>query len=601
MLIKFNKKFLISIIIVVSLISVAFTGIEIYYLNAANPSNAYYGPKVNISIVNPNNFSSNANLTESIQIMSENPSYLWPSGFSTIGSMTLPAQGNMTIFNKTFFPTLNGKTKYSGFLSYRNFFPIMAGWESYYHREGYKNGSTVQEVSLQVEATLSVMQNGNLSVYTYFNNLPFNPLSLSLFVEGGVPGITSNASSISAWFQGTNINPSSNSMISYIPFSFNLSPSYNLKLPTYTVKLNSSAQNFNAKASPYKIAPPPCYVGTKYIITNNTVIHGPLPLLSTRDTSIYPSANNYLSMAEGISTSTVELCMNSDQTGVSAGGTLSDQMSTNPSWVGNGTFTARGGITQVTVFPLGYPHTASSNGTQKPEPVNNTTAMIYIANTTITITHYKIYDVWENSLGQCMDTYLGNTTTMILNSIASNNSNFVLAASFVPIEYYYVMQNLTKNEPTTNLGNLPAGENIQGATIWGSTTGYSNGASVLAKTKKGLSTFAAGLGIALAVIDVLAAINAADGDTSEPSIVDTSLLAINSALALTNAVLTDFSTISFSTSSTFESDLYSIASLPNNSGYAYQLIDFQSSTTITFSVNGNTYSFYGPSNFVVAS
>ena len=311
MIISFNKKILISIVIVVSLISVAFTGIELYNLNTHSAGNASYGPKVNISIANPNNFSSNANVTESIQIMSVNPSYLWTSGSPAIGSASLPAQGYTTIFNKTFFPLSYGKTTYLGFLNYSNFYPIMVGWQSYYHKQGYKNGSTVQKVSLQVEATLSIMQNGNLSVYTYYNNLPFNPLSFSLFVDKEIQGITSNEPSNSAWFNGTGISPSSFSLLAYIPFSFNLSPSFDLKTPTYTAKLNSTVHNNNAKASPYKIAPPPCDVGTIYIITNKTVIHGPLPLLSVRDTSIYPTANNYLTIAEGISTSTVELCMNS--------------------------------------------------------------------------------------------------------------------------------------------------------------------------------------------------------------------------------------------------------------------------------------------------
>jgi len=116
-----------------------------------------------------------------------------------------------------------------------------------------------------------------------------------------------------------------------------------------------------------------------------------------------------------------------------------------------------------------------------------------------------------------------------------------------------------------------------------------------------LSTFAAGLGVALAFIILVAALNGPDGDASEPVIVDAALGTLNTILALSIKLLTDFSSISFSTDSNFGANLYYIESLPFSSGYSYNLIDYQSLNLITFNGNGNTYSFYGPSNFIVAS
>ncbi len=95
--------------------------------------------------------------------------------------------------------------------------------------------------------------------------------------------------------------------------------------------------------------------------------------------------------------------------------------------------------------------------------------------------------------------------------------------------------------------------------------------------------------------------NGADADASEPLIVDTALETLNSVLALSDTLLTDFSSISFSTDSNFGAFLYSITSGDSYMGYSYSLADYQSMNPITFTGYGNTYSFYGPSNFVVAS
>ena len=228
--------------LVVFLISVAFTGLELYNLNT-HTATAYYGPKLNIALTKPNNLSSNANVTESIQIMSANPSYLWPSGSPSIGTASLPAQGYITVFNMSFFPVSYGKTTYSGFLNYSKFYPIMIGWQNYYHEQGYKNGSTRNEISMQVEATLSILQNGNLSVYSYYNNILFNPLSYHFMVEKVIRGIPYQNSNTNKWFNSTGVNIQSYASLSFIPVSFNLTPSFDMANPTYVASINTSSPN----------------------------------------------------------------------------------------------------------------------------------------------------------------------------------------------------------------------------------------------------------------------------------------------------------------------------------------------------------------------
>ena len=592
-----RQKMILAIASAMVMILVSFAGFEIYFSHGSG-GNIYVGPKINIAL--PGNLSStgNANATEYIQIMGVNPSYFPSQNTSIATDYSLPSQGYVTLFNMTFFPK-NGQKSFSGFMNFNKFFAIMKGWQRYYQNEGYSPGTNGQEVSLQVEATLSLLHNGNLSVYSYYNNIPFNPLSFSFSVEKVVTGPINSMHNLNQWFNNTGMNPPSYSLLSYIPYSFNLTPSYDMAKPTYVSSINASAQNYKAyaKESPNLMATP-CYTGTKYIITNRNVLHGPFPLISIHDNATFNLTYNPLYIASGFANSEGTLCMTSDQTGVTAGGSITDQMSTNPSWGTNSLFT-NGGIAQWHAYPLNSEYVAS-NGTIMQRGINETTAIVYISNATFTVTHYNIYYSWKNSLGQYFDKYLGNTTSIALASIYSKVDSFALGYGYVPIEYYYILQNATNGEAKTSLGLLAPGAAMQGGTIMEKTTGYSSGASEMTLVNSSL-TFAAGLGVALAFISLAAALNGADGDASEPAIVNLALATLDSVLALSITLLTDFSSISFSTDSNFVANLYAITSGGSYSGYSYNLMDYQSLNAITFNGNGNTYSFYGPSNFVVAS
>ncbi len=595
-----RQKMILAIASAMVMVLVSFAGFEIYFSHGSG-GNIYVGPKINIAL--PGNLSStgNANVTEYIQIMGVNPSYFPSQNTSVVTDYSIPSQGYLTLFNMTFFPK-NGQKSFSGFMNFNKFFAIMTGWQRYYQNEGYPPGTNGQEVSLQVEATLSLLNNGNLSVYSYYNNIPFNPLSFSFSVDKVVTGPINSMHNLNQWFNNTGMNLPSYSLLSYIPYSFNLTPSFDKAKPTYVSNINASVQNYNAyvKESP-NLTATPCYIGTKYVITNRDVLHGPFPLISIHDNTTAQVANNFLVIVGSLATSSVTLCMTSDQTGVNAGGGITDQMSTNPSWGSNGSFDANGQITSCTAYPLNYPYINGSANNLSYFGANNTTAIIYISNVTFTVTHYNIYYTWKNTQGQCFDEYLGNMTSVVLASIYSNNGTFTIGYGSVPIEYYYVLQNATKGQTETSLGYLAPGTQIRGVSVWDNTTGYSNGTSELKTATDALQTFAAGLGVGLALICVYAALNGVVGDASEPAVVNAAVGLLDSILTLSISLLTDFSSISFSTDSNFGANLYSINSQGTHNGYSYYLIDYQSSNPITFNANGYMYSYYGPSNFVVAS
>ncbi len=581
-----RTKIAVSIILAVAMISTSFVVFGNYH-GENTGGTATFGPKIVFSLANPGNTPASANVTEAIQIMGIDPSYLWSGGFSTPGGTTLPPQAQITLFNESYFPSQSGIRNMIEFMN-ANFSKILAGWQSYYQIEG----NNKQSVSLELECTLSVLINGNLSVYSYYNNLPFN--ASGMILERYVQNANSTSGS---WFNDTSVNPSDYSSIYFIPRAFNVTPSFDLASPTYATAINSTTAHGTSSPSGYS---PDRIIGlcrpdgTWYLLNWTKTLHGPDPLMTVHINGRYPPENNFLAIVGSIATSTADIAMNSDQTGVTAGGSVTDQMSTSPSWSGNGNFTAGGSIAQWSAYP---DNSYAGNGGRT--NINNTSAFIYLSNTTFTITNYNVVYFWGYPYN-CQEKYLGNTSSIQISAVNSTDGNYKLGYGFVSIYFYYALQNLTKSSASTNLGTLAGGQEIQGGQIWGKTTGYSNASGVYQKEEKVLNTFASALGVAVAAIDVAAAANGFL-ESGEAAVVTASLRLIAASLGLADTLLADFSTISFSTSSDFVSNLYAITNEPFGNGYAYNLTDFQSPNPVTFNLNGNSYQFTAPSNFIVAT
>ncbi len=577
-----KEKTVISVIIAFAMISASFAILDINGNNhgtIAKPV-ADLGPRLDLSLAGRGNLSPMANVTESVQIMGVDPSYLWSAGSSPYGGANLSPAAYMNLFKGSYFPSLPGNMTLKGFLN-DNFSKIVAGWKEYYQKEG----SYAQSASLTIESTFSVVINGNLSVFSYYNNLPFSSSGMSLVKYGN-----STNSTLTGWFNGTAVNPSSYQSLYFIPVAFNLTPSFDLASPAYTAQVNNTSSLGTSSTptySPDRIIGK-CDPGTWYVAQWTKTLYGPDPMVTVHINGNYPPENNFLGIEDSLGWSSVEMYMNSDQTGVTSGGSVTDQMSTSPSWSGTGNF--GGGLATWVAYPDNSSIVGGNAG------INDTSAIIYISNATFSITHYNIYYVWGDYT-DCHDIYLGNTTSVELASINASNGYYKIGYGFVPIEFYYVLQNITSGSKVTNLGSLPGAWGIEGGQIWGDTTGYSNGARVIADASKAMSTFAAALGVAVAFIDFTAALNGVDYDASESAVVDTSLGLIDASLGLKITLVADFSSISFSTDSPF--GLYDITSEPGNS-YAYNLTDFQSPNPVTFSLNGNNYQFTAPSNFIVA-
>ena len=273
-----RSRVALSLAIVAILLSTTLVVIEHPW--STEPSGtATFGPKIVLTLVNGSLFSPSANVTESLQIMGVNPSYLWPGESSTRGSINLTAGAYMTLFNESWFPSQSTNRHLHGFLN-DNFSKIIAGWKSYYQKEGNSN----QSASVVVESTLSVLLNGNLSVDTYYSNIPFNPSGM--IVEKYAQ---STNSTLNSWFNGTSVNPSSYSSLYFVPAAFDVTPSFG-SAPAYVTEVNNTSTQTMPAVPTY--SPDPvvgiCNTGTWYIPQWTKTLYGPDPLLTVHINGSYP-------------------------------------------------------------------------------------------------------------------------------------------------------------------------------------------------------------------------------------------------------------------------------------------------------------------------
>lgn len=388
-----------------------------------------------------------------------------------------------------------------------------------------------QIVSLDLVSTLSIVKNGSVYVYDYYNNIPFNPFSI----------VVSHYTDNSSWFSNTTINPSQYTSINYVNLTLTTFISFNLSRPTFVEKLNpnnsSGVQSALSIASPLQSAlsitsPVPSQSGTYYVPTQYVNITGPFPLVASEISLNDSNAGSYLINAAAyflLDSATLDL--NSNQVIVSKSGEITNEMSTKPA------YSTTGFINQEAspdVFPANY----ISEG--KPVGPNYTIAMVYIQNVTIEIIHGNIIYVWTWGSGSRAE-LLGNYTFAKVSYINTKNG-IQLNGSYLPIEVSSVMEKLFNN--TVNLGTLSPNQQIQGSTIWYHSQSYSNANSVYQNIADTLITFPASIGVAIAVIDTLSAVNVF-GDEAEPEIIADSFSIISHTLALPADVLSLYSSIDF--------------------------------------------------------
>jgi len=424
--------------------------------------------------------------------------------------------------------------------------------------------------SLDLIATLTIVENGSLNVYTYYNNILFNPYNITYSQWYG--------NNNNSWFNGTNVNPSDFAAIKYPRLFLNTNIYFNLKDPTISIKISSF--NTNDKVIPAGL--PGGNPGTYYIPVEYTNLTGPLPLIGVHIN--YPSAQSQLVQGGGFVGRSATLNLNSNIVIYSTSSeSYKDLMSTTPSLSKNAPFIMS--INGYGAYPLNF---AGGNSTR-------TTAITYITNTTYEIIHYNIFQDTGNQW-----IYIGNATQVKITNIYTSNG-FYVESGWFPIALNDVLQNLSL--PSISIGSLAPTKSIQGYNVWDDEQGFSNAANAYKAITGALETFSTSLDLGMAIITTLDAIGMFGDDI--PAVVAESIKLVTSTTALAAKILSDFSSISFLSDTSITGFSYSVSNAPigDTQGSTFNLSDYQSVNMVSFydPQNGETYYFYAPLNYITAS
>jgi len=569
------RKSVIAAAIVAIIIIVVFSS-SFYYLykdEKKDEKNLIIGPKLTLSTI-----TSSGNVTgiETVQVFSEMPSIIGEFTSNFGNGIDI---GNKNIYNNSaFVELLNATFPYSGksvnlFLS-PLFMKVADEWVSLL---GSMEGS--QTPSLDIYATLSIVENGTLYVYSYYNNIPFNPFNVTLSEFNGKTD----------WFSNSSINTADYTSITFANLTLHANVSFDINNPSFVVPINISSPSMIPETQLSVYGGGGGQTGTFYEPLWYKNITIPLPLVATHISLNDSNALSIISDSAAFGMGSVSINLNSNTVSTSTSGTVTNQMSTDPSL----NVTA---ITYPDASPVVYPADTNVNG----ETVGNngTTAMIAIDNATYELIHGDIIYVYYNA-GHESAEYLGNYTTIQISAIDTANG-FRMEGVYLPPAAYGVVDKLFNNN--VSLGSLSPNQEILGSTIWTYSQGYSNAANVYSKIAKTLKLFSLSIGLGLAIGDAIAATNAADADASEAEIVDESVSLISATLAMSADIISLYSSIDFISSGTLTGFEYGVTNyaIPPTSGSSFYLLDHESTQPITFTANGETYTFYAPSNFIDA-
>ncbi|MHB1742201.1 MAG: hypothetical protein ACYCSA_06525 [Thermoplasmataceae archaeon] len=568
------------------------------------------GPMVN---VDPSSLPAN-NTSISLQIFSTVPDGIVMHGMGSFSLSGLNRSNNpyyVQLLNVTF-----NSSSPRFFLS-PMFYIIASQWSSIL-------STRHNEPSLTVEATMNVWNSTSTSLYGYYNNIPFKPWNVHQ------PVMVNNTTILHRLVRGSDLNLTLHDNVYISNALFNISLNFQGRpyqiIPTHNSNSNISSQ----------VKPSTTYY-TRYYTTTGTssdtydtttgvnYTNGYFPLTAVHLSRGVTNGESELDVGAGVFLQNTTLGINSANSYESGSGQYSSTMSTNPSqgFVENGSFDSGyiAGSNGYDAFPPANPTSNQSI------MVNRTTAFVAITNATYEFVHYNQYTRvttttyhWEQTYyyepgkgyvfeppklqytsSSSSTSYDGHGTIGQITHIGTRG-NINMVAGFLDTEVNTVIQKVLGSSYSGNL-TLDVGGSISQSTVWDSYSGYSNSASVIKEAHDALAVFSASLGLGLAITDTLAALNSADADATEPSIVADSINLISQATGMAATVTGLFSTISFLAKSdtAFIGSGMSNEQLPGLQGSNYTIAYYQSSIPITFSYNGNSYSFYAPADYFNAT
>ena len=487
--------------------------------------------------------------------------------------------------------------------------------------------------SLTVEAVKTVMSNGSMSLYQYYNNLPFNPYDVSVASINGT--VLSNSSMLSStgaenWFSGSGVNLSGYSQIYVDNLSLNLPllfPSVPLQVMPLNSSANESASHSYVENPDLAVASPESCYWTYYYTypstTSNTLekttyAYGTLPLLGVHIGRNADQGNSQIPLSASVNVQNDSIKLSSNQVYSNPSGSITTSMSTQPSFSHLANVTIGSSINQSIATPEGISELKDNHSYAQ----NLTTAFVGIQGVEYEFQHYNRYtynykDYWADEvcppyrypphlLSQTLisTTYDGNFTIGEIIHVNST-AGLKVTGSPVSIAEAWVIQHflLQDSNGSVQLNASGSGTGYQSSTIWAMTYGWTNAANAYKEAEDALNIFSTALSLGLAVIAAIAAANAADFDAGEPAVIAAAGGLIAKTISLAATILGQYSSISFISGSTAITATWGFSNYPLFSpGSAYTMPFYESSSGVMLTLpNGNSYFFYAPEDYLNAT
>ena len=194
-----------------------------------------FGPKVTVSPYAGTDDIAN-NTTVNVQIFSPVPDAFAKTGLSFY-SIPSNNQWNNSVNDELLNVTLLPGNNTTAFFLSSEFNTIAQEWVPLLSHDTGTNYP-----SLSVYAVKTVVSNGTASLYTYYNNMLYNPFELSVV---RVNSTLIHSGAVSNWFNNSNINPAQYSQIYLADLSFNLTLVFP-STPSQLISLNSTSTDGSA-------------------------------------------------------------------------------------------------------------------------------------------------------------------------------------------------------------------------------------------------------------------------------------------------------------------------------------------------------------------
>ncbi|WP_297027556.1 hypothetical protein, partial [Thermoplasma sp.] len=199
-------------------------------------------------------------------------------------------------------------------------------------------------------------------------------------------------------------------------------------------------------------------------------------------------------------------------------------------------------------------------------------------------------------------TYDGNGSKVYVSSIQTQRGNLVVEAGTLPNNVADAVSYMMSRGSTEKNYTINVSKSLNSNTVWYSEQGYSTAADEIAEVNNAVSTFVSTLGLGLAIITAISAGNLFDFDLGISAETLDAASLVTAATGMGLSILADLTSISYFTSIYIASVGYALNNQALvNPGSNYILSDYSSYMPVSFTVNGNYYSFYAPEDYLNAT